>query len=64
MVWTPQQAGQFLDYAEDYDIVLYPLFVLILHRGLRRGEAVGLPDDAVDLDNAVVAISRQLTTIG
>jgi integrase len=64
MVWTPQQAGQFLDYAEDHDIVLYPLFVLILHRGLRRGEAVGLPDHAVDLDNALVAISRQLTTVG
>ncbi len=64
MVWTPQQAGQFLDYAEDHDIVLYPLFVLILHRGLRRGEAVGLPDHAVDLDNAVATISQQLTTIG
>jgi len=64
MVWTPQQAGQFLDYAEDHDIVLYPLFVLILHRGLRRGEAVGLPDHAVDLDNALVAITRQLTTVG
>ena len=23
MVWTPQQAGEFLDYAEDHDIVLY-----------------------------------------
>jgi len=64
MVWTPQQAGRFLDYAEDHDIVLYPLFVLILHRGLRRGEAVGLPDHAVDLDNALVAITRQLTTVG
>jgi hypothetical protein len=41
MVWTPQQAGEFLDYAEDHDIVLYPLFVLILHRGLRRGTGQG-----------------------
>lgn len=64
MVWTPQQAGRFLDHAEDHDIVLYPLFVLVLHRGLRRGEAVGLPDTAVDLDNAVVTVSRQLTTLG
>ncbi len=64
MVWPPQHAGQFLDYAEDHDIVLYPLFLLILHRGLRRGEAVGLPDHAVDFDNAVATISRQLTTIG
>jgi integrase len=64
MVWTPQQAGQFLDYAEDHDIVLYPLFVLILHRGLRRGEAVGLPDADVDLDNALVTISQQMATLG
>jgi integrase len=64
MVWTPQQAGEFLDYAEDHDSVLYPLFVLILHRGLRRGEAVGLPDANVDLDNAVAAISQQMATLG
>jgi integrase len=38
--------------------------VLILHRGLRRGEAVGLPDHAVDLDNALVTIAQQLTTVG
>lgn len=64
MVWTPQQAGEFLDYAEDHDIVLYPLFVLILHRGLRRGEAVGLPDSGVDLDDALLTISQQLATLG
>src|SRR5439155_26386675 len=64
MVWTPAQAGAFLDYAEDHDIMLYPLFVLILHRGLRRGEAVGLPDSAVDLDDALVTISQQLATLG
>ncbi|MFC0532105.1 tyrosine-type recombinase/integrase [Phytohabitans kaempferiae] len=64
MIWTPQQAGQFLDYAEDHDIILYPLFVLILHRGLRRGEAVGLPDTNVDLDNALLRITQQLTTVG
>jgi integrase len=64
MVWTPEQAGQFLDYAEDHDIALYPLFLLILHRGLRRGEAVGLPDTNVDLDNALIVISQQLAAVG
>jgi integrase len=64
MVWTPQQAGEFLDYAEDHDIVLYPMFVAIMHRGLRRGEAVGLPDTAVDLDNALATISQQMSTVG
>jgi integrase len=64
MVWTPAQAGAFLDYAEAHDIVLYPLFVLILHRGLRRGEAVGLRDADVDLDTGTVVISQQITTVG
>ncbi|MEU7756728.1 tyrosine-type recombinase/integrase [Micromonospora sp. NPDC049171] len=64
MVWTPQQAGQFLDHAEDHDVALYPLFVLILHRGLRRGEAIGLTDTAVDLDNALISVTQQLTTHG
>jgi hypothetical protein len=49
-VWTPTQAGAFLDRAEGHDIVLYPMFVLILHRGLRRGEAVGPSNADVDLD--------------
>jgi integrase len=63
MVWTPAQAGAFLDYAETHDIVLYPLFALILHRGLRRGEAVGLRDGDVDLDTATITISQQITTL-
>jgi len=64
MVWTPTQAGAFLDYAEAHDIVLYAMFVLILHRGLRRGEAVGLRDDDVDLDTGHAAIVEQITTVG
>ncbi|GAA5200772.1 tyrosine-type recombinase/integrase [Rugosimonospora acidiphila] len=64
MVWTPQQAGQFLDYAETHDIMLYPLYALILHRGLRRGEAVGLRDADVDLDTGIAVISQQITTLG
>ncbi|MDG4795076.1 site-specific integrase [Micromonospora sp. WMMD1082] len=64
MVWTPQQAGEFLDYAEYHDIVLYPLFTLILHRALRRGEAVGLPDTAVDLDNLILSVTQQMATHG
>lgn len=40
MVWTPEQAGQFLDFiTEDR---LYALFHLITYRGLRRGEACGV----------------------
>ena len=64
MVWTPDQAGQFLDYAEGHDIVLYPLYALMLHRGLRRGEAVGLRDLDLDLDTGAANITQQITTVG
>jgi integrase len=64
MVWTPQQAGRFLDHAQAHDIVLYPMFLLILHRGLRRGEACGLRDTDVDLDAAHLTIAQQITTVG
>ncbi len=49
MVWPPALAGAFLDYAEAHDIVLYAMYVLILHRGLRRGEACGLRDEDVEI---------------
>jgi integrase len=64
MVWRPEQAGQFLDYAHTHDIVLYGLFLLIMHRGLRRGEAVGLRDHEVDLDAGYLTVVQQITTVG
>jgi integrase len=64
MVWMPEQAGQFLDYAEAHDIALYAMFLLILHRGLRRGEACGLRDHDVDLDAGYLSIVQQITTVG
>ena len=40
-VWTPEQTGAFLDHASTDR--LYALYHLVTFRGLRRGEAVGLP---------------------
>ena len=54
-VWTAQQAGAFLDVAAKHR--LYPLFHLIAYRGLRRGEAVGLRWEDVDLDAGFLRIS-------
>jgi integrase len=64
MVWMPEQAGQFLDYAQAHDIALYAMFLLILHRGLRRGETCGLRDHDVDLDAGYLSIVQQITTVG
>ncbi len=64
MVWRPEEAGAFLDYAQAHDAVLYPLFTLILHRGLRRGECCGLSDFDVDLDDAALTVVDQITPVG
>jgi integrase len=58
MVWTPDQAGAFLD-----AIVtdrLYPLFHLVAYRGLRRSEVLGLPWTDLDLDHAILTIRETL----
>lgn len=64
MVWTPTQAGAFLDYVEAHDKVMYPFYALIMHRGLRRGEACGLYEHDVDLDAAMISVYEQTTSVG
>jgi integrase len=64
MVWQPRHAGLFLDYAQVHDPELYAMYLLILHRGLRRGEACGLRDYDVDLDAAYLSVIEQITTVG
>ena len=61
-VWTAQQAGRFLDLAQAHR--LYPLFHLVAYRGLRRGEAVGLRWEDVDLDAALIRIAQQVVQLG
>ena len=57
-VWTPEQAGAFLDSADDDP--LYPLLHLVAYRGLRRGEVVGLRWVDVDLPRARARIAQQI----
>ncbi|WP_217572433.1 site-specific integrase [Streptomyces sp. GbtcB7] len=58
MVWMPEQTGEFLDAVAEHR--LYPMFHLMVFRGLRRGEAVGLPWAETDLAQGTVHISEQL----
>src|SRR2546425_960722 len=46
------------DHVERADPQLYPMFVLILHRGLRRGEACGIREIDIDLDAATATIAQ------
>ena len=61
-VWTPEQTGAFLDYASGDR--LYALYHLVTFRGLRRGEAVGLPWAEVDLVGRNLAVSEQIVQVG
>ncbi|WP_256788570.1 tyrosine recombinase XerC [Frankia sp. AvcI1] len=58
MVWTPQQAGAFLDFAEADR--LYPLWHLIAHRGLRCGEAAALGWTEIDFEDDSIYILDNL----
>lgn len=62
MVWTPVQVGEFLDYAEQDR--LYALFHLIAFRGLRRGEGVGQAWPDIDLDKALLTVSKTIIQDG
>lgn len=60
--WQPAEVGRFLDVAaHDRLGVLYEMLVLT---GLRRGEAVGLRWQDVDLDRAVLFVRQQVTDVG
>jgi integrase len=61
-VWTPEQTGAFLDYAAPDR--LYALYHLVTFRGLRRGEAVGLPWAEVDLPGRSLQVSEQIVQLG
>lgn len=62
MVWTPEQIGKFLDQAEGHPY--YALFHLIAYRGLRRGEACGLPWWNIELPNRSITISTAIVQLG
>ncbi|WP_372491786.1 tyrosine-type recombinase/integrase [Nocardiopsis dassonvillei] len=63
MVWTPDQTTAFLTHARKYPW-LYALFHLIAIKGLRRGEAVGLPWRNVRLTDGQVDITTQIVQVG
>lgn len=62
MVWTPAQAGQYLDAVTDHR--LYPLFHLVVYRGFRRGEICGLRWRDVDLDTARITVQTARVQLG
>ena len=61
--WSSDEARQFLESARSECDALYAVYVLILVLGLRKGEALGLTWDDVNLDEAELSIGRQLQRV-
>jgi integrase len=59
-VWTVDEACPFLESARHDRYPLYAAYVLILVLGLRKGEALGLTWDRVDLDKGELYVGEQL----
>lgn len=62
--WDAVEARRFLESAFADSDPLYPLWVLILVLGLRKGEAQGLIWPAIDLDRAQVSLEWQVQRVG
>ena len=60
-VWDATQARQFLAFVRDDR--LYPMWLLMLTTGLRRGEIAGLRWSDVDLETAVIAIQSTRVSV-
>ncbi len=61
-VWEPAQVGAFLDFTREHR--LYALFHLIAFTGMRRGEAIGLHWEDVNLAAQLVVVQWQVTDAG
>jgi len=62
MVWTPDQAGTFLDHVAGHR--LYALWHLLAFRGPRRGEGLGARWVDFDRDGRSLAVETQLVQLG
>jgi integrase len=59
--WSPQQCQAYLHYIEADRLA--NLYHLILITGMRRGEAIGLRWEDVDLDDACLSVEQQITDV-
>lgn len=64
MLWTLTDLGAFLDFAEEKNPWMAPVFELAAATGMRRGELCGLPWSNVDLDEGVLHVTTARVQAG
>jgi integrase len=62
--WTADEARKFLAAAEKAGLQVSALFALAIDTGMRKGELLGLPWTAVNLEAATVTVDRTLLASG
>ncbi|GAA5120025.1 site-specific integrase [Haloechinothrix salitolerans] len=62
--WTTDEARRFLESARNDGDPFYAAYVLVLVLGMRKGEVLGVPVDAIDLDGLELDIHYQLQRVG
>jgi integrase len=62
--WTSDEARRFLASAKADNDPLYAAYVLVLVEGMRKGEVLGLPVNAVHFDTQQLDIGYQLQRVG
>lgn len=62
--WTVDEARRFLESSRNDNDPYYPLWVLILVLGLRKGEALGLIDESIYADSGEIDLGWQLQRVG
>lgn len=62
--WSTEQAKTFLVSARQDDDPFYAAYVLVIAMAMRKGEVLGLPEDAVDEIEQLFDIAYQLQRVG
>uniref|UniRef100_UPI003CD08A03 tyrosine-type recombinase/integrase n=1 Tax=Saccharothrix mutabilis TaxID=33921 RepID=UPI003CD08A03 len=61
--WTPGQAARFLRWCHNHDDPLADLFKVLIGTGLRKGEALALHWNDIDLDDHVLFVRYTLSNV-
>lgn len=61
--WTPGEAARFLRWCHDHDDPLADLFEVLVGTGLRKGEALALHWNDIDLDDHVLFVRYTLSNV-